>query len=244
MFSRSSRKSTITASPTLNPAAGGGSGPTDTEPTSDPALDRIAELWEFVYRGLYKSHPKLYSYRYELLVALADAAGASPLPPHNTSTAGVHRTLQPLQKTIFNGTKQAAHSPADTSFEHLRIHKSSSKDLKEATIEILEAYAEEVERVDEIEHILRERQVGFRAPEAEDWEGAWKAIEGIVEATGRKLMHYHFKMRVLQMDIEKDVLIRELPTTGKGVEWWLVPREILYPPRGGKSSSFMTSSMY
>lgn len=205
-----------------------GSG-TNAEPLVDPAVLRSANLWEFVHRGLYKSHPKLDASRLELLNALCDGAGA----PLDKSGPGSPK-LGPLEKALTFGSRSGSHTGLDV----LRLHNGSSQAIKDAVIETLEAYSREVEAVDQIELTLRERQVGFCEPEEKDWTETWAEIQSRVESTGNRLLHFHVKLRVLQLDIEKDAVVNELdPANG-----WVVFRYILYPPVHRKTSSFASSA--
>lgn len=204
----------------------------NAEPLSDPAMERIANLWEFVYRGLYKAHPKLDASRLVLLNALCDGAGATI---GDKSTSGP-RLMGSLDKALSFGSRSSAHD----GIEHLRVHRGNSQEIKDAVIETLEAYSREVESVDEIELALRERQVGFREPVEKDWQDTWADIKDRVESTGNKLIHYHVKVRILQLDIEKDAAVNELDQ----YDGWVVLRHILYPPVGRKTTSFSSSSAF
>ena len=57
-------------------------------------------------------------------------------------------------------------------------------------------------------------------------------------STGNRLLHFHVKLRVLQLDIEKDAVVNELDPA----EGWVVFRYILYPPVHRKTGSFASSA--
>lgn len=210
---------------------GGGDG---TDSPADPLLDRIGTLWESAHKGIYRPDPRSSTTRLDLLEALGDGAGASILEKKSVDDETFH-FLGPLSKALAYSSRPSYNNALD----NLRLHRDGSHALKTAVIEILEAYMEVAKVVDQIEKTLREKQIGFREPTEMDWAKVWGEMKSLVEATGNKLLHYHAKMRVLQLDVERDAVVREL---SRKEEEWVVFRYILYPRPSRGISSFTGSS--
>lgn len=211
----------------------------ETGPPKDPFSEQVLGLYSCAYRGLYRPHAKLGTTRLELLNALCGAAGATAIERFGSRSSGEKSSqLGPLDKAL------SLHNHGSTnmagSFQRLRVHRDSTKQLKDAVVEALEAYNKEVKHVEAIETALRERQLGFREPTLKDWHDAWDAIEKLVDGTGNRLMHYHAKLVVLQLDLERDIADREMDEREER-EGWMYLRHLLEPPKNHKT--FLTSSI-
>lgn len=192
-----------------------GQQPQNTE-DDDPVLAQITTLWKSTFEALYKSGIKARRYRFDELQALCLGAGASivdtPAP----------ELLGPLGQALKYDFGERH------SFHTFRVHKSTSSELKESLKQTLDAFAAEIGQVDLLENLLRERQVPLREPEDSDWEGTLEMIRPIMVSTGRRLLHYDARLRVLQMDMEREVRAEEV----SGNDGWVVLRDLVYPYQG------------
>lgn len=143
-------------------------------------------------------------------------------------TLPVNQLLGPLDSALALAHDHS-HSPG---LQHLKLEEDTSLELLRAVLRLLDAYAEEIDPVNQIGILLRSAQVGLREPTVEDWAAAKDRIIPLAETAGRKLVHYHARLHVLQLDIETEALSQR----PDGRPRWLLVRDLAYPPSNKLSS--------
>lgn len=186
---------------------------------NDPTLDRITELWKAAWEDLCHFSPQSSTLRIEVLNALCNGAGASIVIRSDKNEP--NPDLPYLERAL-----RSASGP----LQGFRVHQGNLPKLKDASIEIFEAYGRELGSIDKIEQILRDKQIGFREPGENEWAIVQQEMLPLITSTGKKLLHYHAKLRVLQLDIEEDVVVKGLH---KATDGWVRPYSVLYPSRSG-----------
>ncbi|PWI64542.1 hypothetical protein PCL_09555 [Purpureocillium lilacinum] len=161
-------------------------------PASEEIRLRIISTWKAVNEGLFRCSCNDYLTRVDELRALCLGAGAST---HATPTK---QLLGKLDEGLSCGSRE---SPG---FKSLKLEKRTSKHLLLSTLNLLAAYAKEIEVVNNIQMRLKAAQVGLREPEAVDWASVQGEIASLADSAGTKLIHFHWTLFVLQLDIEKE----------------------------------------
>lgn len=215
-------------------AIGSNAGKTSTssgqegDPQADVALERISSLWKTAYLGLNKFDPKSSIHRIDELLSLCNGAGASIIERQKGE-----KLLGYLESALDQGHR------GSSAFDSLRVHKGSSQELKETVAEILEAYVKEVDNVNMLEHLLRDAQLPLREVEETEWPAKQTELKPLFDSTGKKLIHYHARLHVIQLDMEKEALLQGLNEDKNG---WVVFRYIMEPWRGQKKIGSFASS--
>jgi hypothetical protein len=198
------------------------------DPPADVAMERITDLWKTAYFGLNKYDPKASIHRIDELLALCNGAGASIIDRQKGQ-----KLLGHLETALERGHR------GSSAFDSLRVHKNTSQELKEAVAEVLDAYVREVHNVNQLEQLLRVAQLPLREVKDSEWPAKQEELKPLFDSTGKKLIHYHARLHVIQLDIEKEAIVQSL---GEEKDGWIILRHIVEPWRGkSRIGSFASS---
>jgi hypothetical protein len=193
---------------------------------------RIHELYKETYIGLYRSHSHHSGTRIDELNTLYLGAGMSSYGFRNDEEddeyddqdspkdrwqgrRGENRIqpdekmpphpLAPLTDVLSSGHHVRGVS-VKSALDGVRIWVESSVESLEKTVEVLEAYVNEIPKVKAVEAFLREHQVPLREPTRADEKVIIDGLKSLgIRKLGGMLRHYGARLMVLGLDMEHEV---------------------------------------
>jgi len=203
---------------------------------------KIFSLYRLVWLGIYQVHDKEGRTHASRLAELFEGAGMSSYVDKSKQEPS-DQQRNSLRSRI--GAESCVLDPLWTALKKkgpmsLKLFEGMSVTSLEAVIELLEAYAKEIDSVNALYQLLRELQVGFRTPTEDDEKAVLTQFIPAANDFARRLLHLDARLKVLVTDMEEQFWNEHGAV--KGREGWLVHYELFSQSLArGKKMSLISS---
>ncbi|KAJ5764796.1 hypothetical protein N7520_004355 [Penicillium odoratum] len=201
-------------------------------------------LYHLAWLGIYQIHDENGRDHSTRLAELFDGAGMSSYVDNSEQELNDHYRNNRGRDI---GAESCVLKPLWTALNKkglmsLKLFEGVSVTSLEAVIELLEAYVKEVTTVNTLYQILRELQVGFRAPVEGDEQAVLKQFVPVANQFAKRLRHLDARLKVLVSDMEDEFWNEHGAAMGR--EGWSVHYALFQPSpaRAGRKTSLMPFS--